>query len=79
MEENYYVYDATRYRGKRFEDIAAPDLGVDSIQVYNNYGTLCVLMRDGNRVVHAAVTLNNQSDANQWHLWAQVMAEMLAR
>ena len=79
LEENYYVYDATRYRGKRFEDIAAPDLGVDSIQVYNNYGTLCVLMRDGNRVVHAAVTLNNQSEANQWHLWAQVMAEMLAR
>jgi len=77
LEEDYYVYDATRYRGKRFEDLTAPDLGVDSIRVYNNYGTLCVLMRDGTRVVHAVVTMDNQSNANQWHLWAQAMAEML--
>ena len=77
LEEDYYVYDATRYRGKRFEDLTAPDLGVDSIRVYNNYGTLCVLMREGTRVVHAVVTLDNKTDANQWHLWAQAMAEML--
>ena len=77
LEEDYYVYDATRYRGKRFEDLAAPDLGVDSIRVYKNYGTLCVLMREGTRVVHAVVTLDNKTDANQWHLWAQAMAEML--
>ena len=77
LERDYYIYDATRYHGKRFTDIEAPDLGVDSIRVYHNYGTLCVLMREGNRVVHAVVTLDNQSNANQWHLWAETMAEML--
>ena len=46
LEENYYVYDATRYHGKRFEDLAAPDLSVDSIRVYSSYGTLYVLMRE---------------------------------
>lgn len=77
LERDYYIYDATRYRGKRFEDLEAPDLGVDSIRVYNNYGTLCVLMREGNRVVHAVVTMDNRTNANQWHLWAQAMAEKL--
>lgn len=77
LEEDYYVYDATRYRGKRFEDLTAPVLGVDSIRVYNNYGTLCVLMREGTRVVHAVVTMDNKTNANQWHLWAQTMAEIL--
>ena len=78
LERDYYVYDATRYRGKNFEDIPAPELGVDSICVYNNYGSLCVLMRQGSRVVHAVVTVSGGDDApNEWHLWAQAMAEML--
>jgi len=77
LEKDCYVYDSTRYHGKRFENIAAPDLGVDSIRVYSNYGTLTVLMREGNRVVHAVVTLDNRSSQNQWHLWAQTMAEQL--
>lgn len=77
LENDCYLYDATRYRGKRFTDLTAPDLGVDSIQVYNNYGILTVLMREGNRVVHAVVTMDNGSNQNQWLLWAQAMAEML--
>jgi len=77
LEKECYIYDSTRYHGKRFEDISAPDLGVDSIRVYSNYGTLTVLMREGNRVVHAVVTLDNRSNQNQWHLWAQAMAEQL--
>lgn len=77
LEEDYYVYDATRYHRKQFEDLTAPDLGVDSVRVYNNYGTLCVLMREGNRVVHAVVTIDNKSNQNQWHMWAQAMAEEL--
>ena len=77
LEKDYYIHDATRYHGKRFKDLAAPELDVDSIRVYNNYGTLCVLMREGCRVVHAVVTLDNHTNANQWHLWAEAMAEML--
>lgn len=77
LERDYYVYDSSRYRGKRFEDIAAPELGVDSIRVYNSYGSFYVLMREGNRVVHAVVVMDNKTDQNQWILWAQAMAETL--
>lgn len=78
LERDYYVYDRSRGHGKWFEDMTAPELGVDSVRVYyNGYGILYVLMREGNRVVHAAVTMDNQTNANQWHLWAEAMAEML--
>lgn len=77
LEEDYYVYDANRYHSKRFEDLDVPDLGVDSVRVYDNYGTLTVLMREDTRVVHAVVTLDNRTDENRWYLWAQVMAERL--
>lgn len=77
LENDYYTYDASRYRGKRFQDLAAPDLGVDSVRVYNSYGSLYVLMREGSRVVHAVVTIDGPSEANEWHLWAQAMAEKL--
>ena len=78
LERDYYVYDSTRYHSKWFEELDAPDLGVDSVRVYYNaHGILNVLMREGNRVVHTTVTMDNQSNANQWHLWAQAMAAML--
>lgn len=77
LENDYYSYDASRYRGKRFQDLTAPDLGVDSVRVYNSYGSLYVLMREGSRVVHAVVTIDGPSEANEWHLWAQAMAEKL--
>ena len=77
LERDYYTYDAKRYHGKRFEDLPAPKLDVDSVRVYRSYGTLHVLMRDENRVVQAAVTIGNQSNTNQWKLWAQAMAEKL--
>lgn len=76
LENDCYVYDATRHRGKRFENLAAPDLGIDSVRVYNNYGTLYVLMREENRVVHAVVTIDDDNQ-NQWYLWAQAMAKKL--
>lgn len=75
LEQDYYTYDANRYHGKRFEDLPAPKLDVDSVRVYTSYGTLHVLMRDGNRVVQAAVIIDNQSNTNQWQLWAQAMAD----
>lgn len=78
LEKDYYVYDSTRYHSKWFEELDAPDLGVDSVRVYYNaHDILNVLMREGNRVVHATVTMDNQSNANQWHLWAQAMAAMI--
>lgn len=80
LERDYYTYDRSRSRGKWFEDVTAPELDVDSVRVYyNGYGILSVLMREDNRVVHAVVTLDNQSNANQWHLWAEAMAEMMRR
>ena len=77
LERDYYLYDSNQYRGKRFTDLEVPDLGVDSIRVYNNYGSLTVLMRQGNRVVHAVVVMDNNADENQWILWAEAMAQMM--
>lgn len=77
LEENYFEFDAKRHYGKRFEVLDAPDLDVDSIRVYNNYGTLCVLMREGNRVVYAVVTIDGPDDQNHWELWAHTMADFL--
>ena len=77
LEEDYYIYDSARYHGKRFEALEAPELGVDSLRVYNSYGSLYVLMREGNRVVHAVVLMDAGSQSNAWILWARAMAEML--
>lgn len=78
LEKEYYFYDATRYHHKHFTDFDAPELGVDSVRVYESYASLYVLMREGNRVVHAVVYLNDEADhQNQWLLWAKAMAEML--
>ncbi|MBR3767270.1 MAG: DUF2812 domain-containing protein [Clostridia bacterium] len=77
LEEDYYIYDSTRFRYKHFEDLDAPDLGVESVRVYNSYGSLYVLMREGNRVIHATVVLRNDTNENDWQLWAKTMAEML--
>ena len=77
LEKDYYEYDANRFHGKRFQDLEAPELGIDSVRVYSNYGTLTVLMRHGNRVVHAVIMLDNDSNQNQWILWASAMAEKL--
>ncbi len=77
LERDYYVYDSTRYGRKRFQDLAAPELDVDSVRVYNSYGSLYVLMRERNRVVHAVVLLDNGAQQNQWQLWAEAMAEKL--
>lgn len=75
LERDYYTYDANRYHGKRFEDLPAPELDVDSIRVYNSYGSFYVLMREGNHVVHAVVLFDNETNQNQWQLWAQAMAD----
>ena len=79
LEHDYYVRDVTRYNGKRFEDIAAPELGIDSVRVYNSYGSHYILMRHGNRVIHAVVRLDEDGNGNQWLLWAEAMAEMLRK
>ena len=77
LEKDYYVYDASSHHGKRFEDLQVPALGVDSVRVYNSYGSIYVLMRHGNRVVHGVVHIDGGDQNNEWILWAQAMAEML--
>lgn len=76
LEKEYYAYDSSGFRGKDFENIAMPYLGVDSTYVYNSNGSLYVLMREGNRLVRALVYVDNNKQ-NNWQLWAQAMAEKL--
>ena len=77
LEKDYYVYDASRYHGKRFEDLQVPELGVDSVRAYNSYGSVYVLMRQDNRVIHGVVHIDGNNQKNEWILWAQAMAELL--
>ena len=77
LEQDYYLYDSNQYRQNRFTELEAPDLGMDSIRVYNNYGSLTVLMRQGTRVIHAVVVMENEENQNQWILWVQAMASMI--
>ena len=77
LERDYYTYDATRYHGKKFTELDAPQLGLDSVRVYNSYGSLYILMREGNRVVHAVVLMDAGEQSNNWIIWAQAMAEKL--
>lgn len=77
LEKDYYIYDSHRFSKKRFQDQDVPDLGIDSVRVYNCYGSLYVLMRQDNRVAHAVVHLDNRTDQNQWLLWAKAMAQMM--
>lgn len=69
-------YEKERARSNEFQDLEAPNLGVDSIRVYSGYN-LHVLIQHENIVVEALISLNDGTDDPAWLRWAESMADML--
>lgn len=74
LADDYYAKE--RARNNEFQDLDAPDLGVDSIRVYSSY-SLHVLIRHDNIVVEAVIALNDGADDPAWLRWAEAMAQQL--
>jgi len=74
LAEDYYAKE--RARSDKFQDLDAPNLGVDSIRVYSGYN-LHVLIRHDNIVIEALISLNDGADDPAWLRWAQTMAQQL--
>ncbi len=74
LAEDYYVKERTR--SDKFQDLDAPNLGVDSMRVYSSYN-LHVLIQHDNIVIDAIVSLNDGADDPAWLRWAEAMADRL--
>lgn len=74
LAEDYYAKE--RARSDKFQDLDAPNLGVDSIRVYSGYN-LHVLIRHENIVIEALISLNDGNDDPAWLRWAEAMADRL--
>lgn len=74
---DYFISERLRYRGKRYEAMEVPETDFDDIRVYSSYGILHILIRQGNAVTHATVSITQQGQNNQWHLWLDAMKEKL--
>ena len=70
---DYFTYERLRYRGKRYEEFDMPQTEFDDVRVYSSYGILHVLVRQGDTVTHATVSITQQSQNNQWQLWLDAM------
>lgn len=76
--KDYYRYDSQRYHGKRFEDQEAPNVSVDALNIYNSYGTQYILLRQGNIVIHASVSLRQSDAPNAWEHWLNATLDKLS-
>ena len=77
VAKDIYRYERFRYNGKRFEDLAVPENGFDSVRVFSSYGVTHVLIQHGHIVVDAVVSISAQDQHNQWHLWLEAAEAML--
>ena len=77
IADNYYHYEAGRYHGKRFQDLQAPDTGLDSVRVFSSYGVLHVLIQHENTVIDAVISITDGQQNNLWHLWLEATAQKL--
>ena len=75
--QDHYRSDAQRYHGKRFEDLEAPETAADDLRVYTSYGTRYVLIRHDNIVIHASVSLWNDTADNNWMPWLEATLKKL--
>lgn len=79
LAEDFYRYERFRYRGKRFEDLPAPETELDSLRVFQSYGITHVLIRHGDVVIDAVVNISTPEQQNRWDLWLQKAEQMLLR
>jgi hypothetical protein len=77
LADDYYRSERLRYRGKRFENLEAPETRLDEVRIYSSYGILHVLIQHEDVVVHAVVTVSQQGQNNQWQRWIFAMEDIL--
>ena len=75
--KDLYSEDSTRYHGKRFEDLEAPETDLDEVLVYSSYGIRYILIRQGNTVIHATVSITRQDEPDRWEDWLRAMEKVL--
>ena len=74
LANDYYQYDRHRYN--KFEDLESPDIQVDSIRHYYNYLPYILIQHD-NIVIHATMTLQDQSNESIQDLWIEETVKWL--
>jgi hypothetical protein len=77
LAEDFYRYERFRYNGKRFENLEVPETKLDSVRVYSSYGITHVLIRHGNVVIDAVVSISDGDQHNNWQLWLERTEAML--
>ena len=77
LADDYYRSEATRYRGKRFEDLEVPETALDNVRVFSSYGIVHVLIQHENKVIDAVVLISDREQGNHWQLWLTAMEEKL--
>jgi hypothetical protein len=77
LADDFYRYERFRYNGKRFEDLDVPETELDSVRVYSSYGITHVLIRHGNVVIDAVVSISDGDQHNNWQLWLERTEAML--
>lgn len=74
LANDYYQYDRHRY--SNFSDLEAPEADVDSILMYSNYLPYIVIRHD-NIVIHATLSLTDQTNASVRDLWIRQIVDWL--
>ena len=77
LADDYYRDERLRYHGKRFEDMEAPETQLEQVRIYSSYGILHVLIQHEDIVVHAAISISQQGENNQWQRWLFAMEDIL--
>jgi hypothetical protein len=79
LADDYYHKEATRYHGKRFEDLEVPETALDNVRVFSSYGIVHVLIQHRNIVVDAVVQIqiSDLEFGHNWELWLTAMEEKL--
>lgn len=74
---DYYRYEQRRFRGKRFEDLQAPETAFDTLYLYRSYGILHIVGQEGKQIFHATVQFSDPNKEPCWEIWLRAMEAKL--
>jgi len=79
LARDLYAADFTRYGGKRFEALEAPETEAEELRVYSSYSVRKVVLRQGNTVIHGTVSIDEGQEADHWQQWLDATLEKMKR
>lgn len=71
-----YTEDASRYGSKRFEAMEVPENSLEDALLYSSYGIRHILLRQGNTVIHATVSITH-GEEDRWIEWFRATESLL--